>query len=123
LGEATNRATELAELQGEGDCTGVTVVASGIEQPASRLVSDGTLLFWTDLMLAMFGDFLPWALAVTANSYKTGLTTHIYLVTSRRWSGCRRVGGIISDNLKAALYRSVEEKGPTGSAQQRKPVE
>jgi hypothetical protein len=50
LGDATNCATELSMLQGEGDCTGVTIVASGIEEPASRLVSDGTLLFWTDFL-------------------------------------------------------------------------
>jgi hypothetical protein len=50
-GNASNCATELTDLQSLGDCTGVTTLASGIEEPASRLVSDGALLFgrttWT----------------------------------------------------------------------------
>jgi len=49
-GNPTNCATELTELESLGDCTGVTIVASGIESPASRLLSDGTLLFWTDYL-------------------------------------------------------------------------
>ncbi len=47
-GDATNCSTELALLQGAGDCTGVSVLASLIQTPPFRLVSDGTLLFWIE---------------------------------------------------------------------------
>jgi hypothetical protein len=47
LGDATNCSTELAQLQGAGDCTGVATLASEIQVPPNWLVSDGTLLFWT----------------------------------------------------------------------------
>jgi hypothetical protein len=47
LGDATNCSTELAQLQGGGDCTGVTVLASQVQVTPNRLVSDGRLLFWT----------------------------------------------------------------------------
>jgi len=47
LGDPTNCVTELEQLQAEGDCTGVSVLASQIQVPPNRLVSDGTLLFWT----------------------------------------------------------------------------
>jgi hypothetical protein len=46
-GNAANCSTELAELQGGGDCTGVAVLATEVQIPPNRLVSDGTLLFWT----------------------------------------------------------------------------
>jgi hypothetical protein len=46
-GDATNCATELAQLQSQGNCTGVTILATDQQVPASRMVSDGTLLFWT----------------------------------------------------------------------------
>src|SRR5580658_7489473 len=46
-GNATNRATELTQLQGEGDCTGVSILAPEGQVPANELVSDGRLLFWT----------------------------------------------------------------------------
>jgi hypothetical protein len=45
-GNAANCTTELEMLESEGSCTGVTVVASDIEETPFRLVSDGTLLFW-----------------------------------------------------------------------------
>lgn len=46
-GDATNCGTALAQLESAGDCTGVTVLASQVQVPASRMVSDGTLLFWS----------------------------------------------------------------------------
>jgi hypothetical protein len=46
-GDATNCAAELAQLESEGECTGVAILASEIQVPANRLVSDGNLLFWT----------------------------------------------------------------------------
>jgi hypothetical protein len=46
-GNTANCATELSQLQAEGDCTGATVLASQVQVPPSRLVSDGTMLFWT----------------------------------------------------------------------------
>jgi hypothetical protein len=47
LGDATNCATELAQLEGAGECTGVSVLASQIQVQPNALVSDGNLLFWT----------------------------------------------------------------------------
>jgi hypothetical protein len=46
-GNAANCATELAELQNEGDCTGVAILASQVQVTPNYLVSDGSLLFWT----------------------------------------------------------------------------
>ena len=46
-GDTANCAAELAELQGEGNCTGVSILASQLQVPPYRIVSDGTLLFWT----------------------------------------------------------------------------
>jgi hypothetical protein len=47
LGNAASCAAELGQLQGTGDCTGVSVLASDVQVPPNVLVSDGTLLFWT----------------------------------------------------------------------------
>ncbi len=47
LGSATNCSAELTQLQGEGYCTGVSILATQVQVPANRMVSDGTLLFWT----------------------------------------------------------------------------
>jgi hypothetical protein len=46
-GNATNCATELAQLESEGNCTGVTILASKVQVAPNRMVSDGKLLFWT----------------------------------------------------------------------------
>jgi hypothetical protein len=46
-GNATSCAAELTQLQSGGDCMGISVLASLIQVPANRMVSDGTLLFWT----------------------------------------------------------------------------
>ena len=46
-GSATDCSTELGQLQAEGDCTGVSILASQVQVPPNVLVSDGTLLFWT----------------------------------------------------------------------------
>ncbi len=46
--DASSCAEEQSLLQGAGDCTGVSIVASGIQLPATRLISDGTTLFFTD---------------------------------------------------------------------------
>jgi hypothetical protein len=46
-GNATNCSTELTMLQGEGNCTGVTILASLLQEPPLLLVSDGRLLFWS----------------------------------------------------------------------------
>ena len=46
-GNAADCATELAQLQTSGDCTGVSVLASEGQVPANEMVSDGTTLFWT----------------------------------------------------------------------------
>jgi hypothetical protein len=46
-GSTTNCATELTQFQSLGDCTGVSVLASQMQVPANRIVSDGTTLFWT----------------------------------------------------------------------------
>jgi hypothetical protein len=46
-GNATDCAIELTQLQSGGDCTGVSVLASQQQVPPNRMVSDGTLLFWT----------------------------------------------------------------------------
>ncbi len=46
-GDANNCATELSQLQSEGDCMGAVVLASQVQVAPTRLVSDGTLLFWT----------------------------------------------------------------------------
>jgi hypothetical protein len=46
-GDETNCSTELMQLQAESDCTGVTILATQIQVPANRIVSDGTTLFWT----------------------------------------------------------------------------
>jgi hypothetical protein len=46
-GNASECSTELGLLEGEGSCTGVTVVATEVQQTPTRLVSDGTLLYWS----------------------------------------------------------------------------
>jgi hypothetical protein len=46
-GNSTNCAAELSQLQAEDDCTGATVIASQVQVPPNRLVSDGSMLFWT----------------------------------------------------------------------------
>jgi hypothetical protein len=46
-GNDTNCSTELTQLQGDGNCTGVSVLASNIQIVPNQLVSDGTTLFWT----------------------------------------------------------------------------
>ena len=46
-GIAANCATELTQLEGAGDCMGVSVLASEIQAPPYFMASDGTLLFWT----------------------------------------------------------------------------
>jgi hypothetical protein len=45
-GNAADCAAELALLQGAGDCTGATVLASLVQVPPSYIVSDGVTLFW-----------------------------------------------------------------------------
>ncbi len=47
-GNAANCTTELTQLQSTGECMGVSIIASEIQQPATQLLSDGTTLFWTD---------------------------------------------------------------------------
>jgi hypothetical protein len=44
---AANCAAEQSQLAVEGNCTGVSVLASQQQVPPNRMVSDGTLLFWT----------------------------------------------------------------------------
>jgi hypothetical protein len=46
-GNEANCATELAQLEGDDNCTGVTVLASNIQVAPQIIVSDGTTLFWT----------------------------------------------------------------------------
>jgi len=46
-GNAGNCAAELTELEGGGDCMGVSVLASEVQVPPNYMVSDGTTLFWT----------------------------------------------------------------------------
>jgi hypothetical protein len=46
-GNAAECSAELTLLEGGGNCTGVTVLASMVEAAPNRIVSDGTLLFWT----------------------------------------------------------------------------
>ena len=46
-GNATDCSAELAQLQGAGECTAVSILASEGDVPANELVSDGTTLFWT----------------------------------------------------------------------------
>ena len=46
-GNAADCSAELTLLEGGGNCTGVTIVASMVQSTPNRLVSDGTLLFWT----------------------------------------------------------------------------
>jgi hypothetical protein len=46
-GNATDCATELAQLESGGNCTGVSVLAAQIQVQPNLLVSDGTMLFWT----------------------------------------------------------------------------
>jgi hypothetical protein len=75
-GNATNCSTELTLLQGAGDCTGVSTVTSGIAQPASRLASDGTLLFWSDFIDS--GGLL--AAPVSGGKVTTLLTGIVHLV-------------------------------------------
>jgi hypothetical protein len=45
-GDATQCATELSMLEGEGSCTGATVLATNVQLAPVYMVSDGTLLFW-----------------------------------------------------------------------------
>ena len=46
-GDATNCAAELSQLQGGGDCTGVTVLATDVQVAPAQMASDGTFLFWS----------------------------------------------------------------------------
>ncbi len=46
-GNAADCATELTQLQGEGECDGVTVLASQVQVAPVCMASDGTTLFWT----------------------------------------------------------------------------
>jgi hypothetical protein len=46
-GDATNCAAELTELEGNGDCMGVSVLASEVQVIPTYIVSDGSTLFWT----------------------------------------------------------------------------
>jgi hypothetical protein len=46
-GNATNCSAELTMLQSAGNCTGVTILASQIQEEPRLLVSDGRLLFWS----------------------------------------------------------------------------
>ncbi len=46
-GDETNCAAEMSQLQSGGNCTGVTILASQVQVPANRIVSDGTTLFFT----------------------------------------------------------------------------
>jgi hypothetical protein len=46
-GNDTNCSTELTQLQGDGNCAGVSVLASNVQIVPNQLVSDGTTLFWT----------------------------------------------------------------------------
>jgi hypothetical protein len=45
-GNAANCSAELSELEGNGDCTGVSVLASQIQVVPTWLASDGTTLFY-----------------------------------------------------------------------------
>ena len=45
-GNGADCGAELALLQGAGDCTGATVLASLVQVPPDYMVSDGTTLFW-----------------------------------------------------------------------------
>jgi hypothetical protein len=47
-GNTTNCSAELTQLEGDGQCMGISIVASEIQLPPSRLISDGTTLFWTN---------------------------------------------------------------------------
>ena len=46
-GDPANCQTELDQLESQGNCLGVTILASNVQVPADRMVSDGTILFWT----------------------------------------------------------------------------
>jgi hypothetical protein len=46
-GNATSCAAELTQLQSGGYCSGSTILATQVQVPANRIVSDGTLLYWT----------------------------------------------------------------------------
>jgi hypothetical protein len=46
-GDPADCATELSQLEDEGECSGATVLASQVQVPPNRMVSDGSLLFWT----------------------------------------------------------------------------
>jgi hypothetical protein len=45
-GSGTNCATELTELEMGGSCMGVSVLATQVQVPPNRMVSDGATLFW-----------------------------------------------------------------------------
>jgi hypothetical protein len=44
---ASDCSVEQSQLASDGDCTGVSVLASQIQVPPNYMVSDGTTLFWT----------------------------------------------------------------------------
>lgn len=46
-GNGANCAAELTELESGGNCEGVSVLASELQVPPNRMVSDGTTLFFT----------------------------------------------------------------------------
>jgi hypothetical protein len=48
-GNAGDCATELDQLEAGGECAGTNVLATQLQVPANRMVSDGTTLFWTTL--------------------------------------------------------------------------
>ena len=45
-GDATHCATEMSQLQSEDYCAGFTILATQVQESPSRMVSDGTLLYW-----------------------------------------------------------------------------
>jgi hypothetical protein len=46
-GNATSCSAELTQLQSGGYCSGSSILATQIQVPANRIVSDGSLLYWT----------------------------------------------------------------------------
>ena len=71
LGSATNCATELAELESGGSCTGVTVLTSDVPWGPASLVSDGTTLFWTANTSGGSAPFGLYAMPVGGGAIKT----------------------------------------------------
>ena len=118
-GNATNCSTELTMLQSSGNCTGVTILASQVQDEPSLLVSDGRFLFWSSaagvLAMPVRGGPITTLMTTTDVSYLTVDDVNLYVLQGFSFIRVPKNGTPATlVNERGAILRSVTSLGSTG---------